>query len=60
MMEAVTNYTRVPMTRREVSGDPAPPYGDGLTAPTGLFPCKPGGRADWVWVVVAGGRMRRP
>ncbi len=59
MMEAVTNYTRVPMTRREVSGDPAPPYGDGLTAPTGLFPCKPGGRSDWVWVVVAGGRMRK-
>jgi formyl-CoA transferase len=59
MMEAVTNYTRVPMTRREVDGDPAPPYGDGLTAPTGLFPCKPGGRSDWVWVVVAGGRMRR-
>ena len=59
MQEAVTNYTRVPMTRREVSGDPAPPYGDGLTAPTGLFPCKPGGRSDWVWVVVAGGRMRK-
>ena len=59
MQEAVTNYTRVPMTRREVAGDPAPPYGDGLTAPTGLFPCKPGGRSDWVWVVVAGGRMRK-
>ncbi len=59
MQEAVTNYTRVPMTRREVSGDPAPPYGDGLTAPTGLFPCKPGGRSDWVWVVVAGDRMRK-
>ena len=58
MQEAVTNYTRVPMTRREVAGDPAPPYGDGQTAPTGLFPCKPGGRADWVWIVVANGRMR--
>ena len=59
MQEAVTNYTRVPMTRREVAGDPAPPYGDGQTAPTGLFPCKPGGRSDWVWIVVAGGRMRK-
>jgi formyl-CoA transferase len=59
MQEAVTNYTRVPMTRREVAGDPAPPYGDGQTAPTGLFPCKPGGRSDWVWIVVAGGRMRQ-
>lgn len=59
MQEAVTNYTRVPMTRRDVTGDPAPPYGDGQTAPTGLFPCKPGGRSDWVWVVVANGRMRQ-
>ena len=59
MQEAVTNYTRVPMTRRDVSGDPAPPYGDGQTAPTGLFPCQPGGRADWVWVVVANRRMRQ-
>ncbi len=58
MQEAVTNYTRVPMTRREVAGDPAPPYGDGQTAPTGLFPCKPGGRADWAWIVVANSRMR--
>ena len=59
MQEAMTNYTRVPMTRRYVAGDPAPPYGDGQTAPTGLFPCKPGGRSDWVWVVVANGRMWR-
>ena len=57
MQEAMTNYTRVPMTRRYAAGDPAPPYGDGQTAPTGLFPCKPGGRSDWVWVVVANGRM---
>ena len=57
MQEAVTNYTRVPMTRREVFGDPVPPYGDGQTSPTGLFPCKPGARCDWVWVVVANGRM---
>ena len=59
MQEAMTNYTRVPMIRREVDGDPAPPYGDGLTAPTGLFPCKPGGRCDWVWVVVSNPRMWR-
>ena len=59
MQEAVTNYTRVPMVRRELAGDPAPPYGDGQTAPTGLFPCQPGGRADWVWIVVANSRMRQ-
>ena len=59
MQEAMTNYTRVPMTRRYAAGDPAPPYGDGQTAPTGLFPCKPGGRSDWVWIVVANGRMWR-
>lgn len=58
MQEAVTNYTRVPMSRRAVAGDPSPPYGDGQTAPTGLFPCKPGGRSDWVWIVVANSRMR--
>lgn len=59
MQEAMTNYTRVPMTRRYAAGDPAPPYGDGQTAPTGLFPCKPGGRSDWVWIVVANGKMWR-
>ncbi len=59
MQEAMTNYTRVPMTRRDIFGDPVPPYGDGQTAPTGLFPCKPGGRCDWVWVVVANPRMWR-
>lgn len=59
MQEAMTNYTRVPMTRRYTAGDPAPPYGDGQTAPTGLFPCKPGGRSDWVWIVVANARMWR-
>ena len=59
MQEAMTNYTRVPMTRRYAAGDPAPPYGDGQTAPTGLFPCKPGDRSDWVWIVVANGKMWR-
>ena len=57
MQEALTNYTRVPMTRRDIYGDPVPPFGDAQTAPTGLFPCKPGGRTDWVWVVVAGKHM---
>ena len=57
MQEALTNYTRVPMTRRDIFGDPVPPFGDAQTAPTGLFPCKPGGRTDWVWVVVAGKHM---
>ena len=57
MQEALTNYTRVPMTRRDLLGDPVPPFGDAQTAPTGLFPCKPGGRTDWVWVVVAGKHM---
>jgi formyl-CoA transferase len=57
MQEAVTNYTRVPMTRREVAGDPVPRYGDSATAPTGLFPCRPGGPNDYVFVVVANRRM---
>ena len=28
MQDAMTNYTRVPMTRRERTGDPVPRYGD--------------------------------
>ncbi len=57
MQDAVTNYTRVPMTRREHSGDPVPRYGSSDGAPTGLFPCQPGGPNDYVYVVVANGRM---
>ena len=57
MQEAVTNYTRVPMNRREIEGDPAPRYGDAMTAPTGMFLCKPGGPNDYVFTVVANRRM---
>lgn len=57
MQEAVTNFTRVPLVRREVSGDPAPRYGDAMGAPTGLFPCSPGGANDWVFIVANTGRM---
>jgi len=51
MQEAVTNFTRVPLIRREVSGDPVPRYGDAGTAPSGLFPCAPGGANDFVFIV---------
>ena len=57
MQDAVTNFTRVPLTKREVSGDPVPPYGDASGAPTGLFPCAPGGPNDHVFVVANGQRM---
>lgn len=57
MMEAITNFTRVPMIRREMTGDPAPRYGDAFTAPTGLFPCAPGGPNDWVFLVANTPRM---
>lgn len=57
MQEAVTNFTRVPMIRREVTGDPAPRYGDGSTAPTGVFPCAPGGPNDYVFIVANTLRM---
>jgi formyl-CoA transferase len=57
MQDAVTNFTRVPLTRREVSGDPVPPYGDASSAPTGLFPCAPGGPNDHVFVVANSERM---
>lgn len=57
MQDAMTNYTRVPMTRRERSGDPVPRYGDSSGAPTGLFPCAPGGPNDYVYVVANNPRM---
>ena len=57
MQEAVTNYTRVPLTRRERSGDPVPRYGDSSGAPTGLFPCAPGGPNDFIYIVAANPRM---
>lgn len=59
MQEAVTNFTRVPLIRREVTGDPAPRYGDASTAPTGLFPCAPGGPNDYVFIVANTLRMWR-
>jgi formyl-CoA transferase len=57
MQEAVTNFTRVPLIRREITGDPAPRYGDACTAPTGLFPCAPGGPNDYVFIVANTLRM---
>lgn len=57
MQDAVTNYTRVPLTRRERSGDPVPRFGDASGAPTGLFPCAPGGVNDYVYVVANNPRM---
>ena len=57
MQDAMTNYTRVPMTRRERGGDPVPRYGDSSGAPTGLFPCAPGGPNDYVYVVANNPRM---
>jgi formyl-CoA transferase len=57
MQEAVTNFTRVPLIRREVSGDPVPRYGDASTAPSGLFPCAPGGANDYVFIVANTLRM---
>ena len=57
MQEAVTNFTRVPLIRREITGDPAPRYGDACTAPTGVFPCAPGGANDFVFIVANTLRM---
>jgi formyl-CoA transferase len=59
MQEAVTNFTRIPMLRREVTGDPAPRHGDSSGAPTGLFPCAPGGPNDYVFIVANTLRMWR-
>ncbi len=57
MQEAMTNFTRVPMIRREQSGDPAPRFGDASGAPSGVYPCAPGGPNDYVYIVANTERM---
>ena len=59
MQEAMTNFTRVPLTRPDSDNDPVPRYGDGSGAPTGVYPCSPGGPNDHVFIVANNERMWR-
>ena len=47
-MPADGRSPRVALGARESTGDPVGRYGDGSTAPSGLFPCAPGGPNDYV------------
>jgi len=54
MQEAVVNYCRISFARQLLTGQPAERWGNqsqlGLTAPSNVYPCRPGGPNDYVFV----------
>jgi formyl-CoA transferase len=54
MQDAVINYCRISFSRQLISGRPAERWGNqsqlGLTAPSNVYPCHPGGPNDYVFV----------
>jgi formyl-CoA transferase len=54
MQEAVINYCRISFARQAITGQPAERFGNqsqiGLSAPSGIFPCSPGGPNDYVFI----------
>jgi formyl-CoA transferase len=54
MQEAVLNYCRISFARQLVTGCPAERWGNqsqlGMTAPSGIYPCRPGGPNDYVFI----------
>ena len=54
MQEAVINYCRISYARQARTGRAAERFGNqsqlGLTAPSDVFPCRPGGPNDWVFI----------
>jgi formyl-CoA transferase len=54
MQEAVINYCRISFASQLSSGQPAARWGNrsqlGATAPSGVYPCRPGGPNDYVFV----------
>src|SRR5438105_103525 len=54
MQEAVVNYCRISFARQLLTGRPAERWGNqsqlGLTAPSNVYPCRPGGPNDYVFV----------
>ena len=62
MQDAIASYSRVGMLSREFMPDPVPRVGNNLKglAPTDVYPCKPFGPNDYVYVVaVTGGMFER-
>ena len=56
MQEAVTFFMKT-YGRDNWGGREAPRLGNGMTAPTGVYPCKPGGPNDYVHLCVVTSRM---
>ncbi len=53
MQDAMIHYMRVPFSRTQQNGQAMPRAGAkiaGATTPCDLYPCKPGGPNDWVYV----------
>jgi len=54
MQEAVLNYCRISFARQLLTGCPAERWGNqsqlGMTAPSGIYPCQPGGPNDYVFI----------
>lgn len=54
MQEAVINYCRISFARQLLTGGAAERWGNqsqlGMTAPCGIYPCRPGGPNDYVFV----------
>ncbi len=54
MQEAVINYCRISYARQAVTGQAAERFGNksqlGSTAPSDVFPCRPGGPNDYVFI----------
>jgi formyl-CoA transferase len=54
MQEAVINYCRISYSRQAITGRPAERFGNqsqiGMSAPSGIFPCQPGGPNDYVFI----------
>jgi formyl-CoA transferase len=54
MQEAVVNYCRISFARQLLTGRPAERWGNqsqlGVTAPSNVYPCRPGGPNDYVFV----------
>lgn len=54
MQEAVINYCRISFARQLLTGCAAERWGNqsqlGMTAPSGVYPCRPGGPNDYVFI----------
>ncbi len=54
MQETVINYCRISFARQLLTGRAAERWGNqsqlGMTAPSGIYPCRPGGSNDYVFI----------